>query len=106
MLAVIETGSKQYVVEKGQIIDVELLGKKEGDTVTFKNVLLLAKGKKTEIGTPYVKGATVDGKIISIGKGKRSLSFKFKNKTGIMKRKGHRQNFTRVKIESIGSKED
>jgi len=106
MYAVIESGNKQYVVEKGQVIDVELLGKKEGDAVTFKNVLLLSKNKKTDIGTPYLKGVTVEGKILSIGKDKKVVIFKFKNKTGYKRKKGHRQLFARVKIESIGAKEE
>ncbi|MFC1559984.1 50S ribosomal protein L21 [Candidatus Margulisiibacteriota bacterium] len=106
MFAIIETGSKQYVVEKGSVIDVELLGKKAGEAVTFKNVLLLSKNKKTDVGTPYVKGVTVEGKILSLGKSKKSVSFKFKNKTGYKRTKGHRQNFAQVKIDLIGSKEE
>ena len=106
MLAVIESGNKQYVVEKGSVIDVELLGKKEGDAVSFKNVLLVTKGKKTDVGSPYLKGVTVEGKILSLGKSKKVTSFKYKNKTGYKRTKGHRQPFAQVKISSIGSKEE
>lgn len=106
MLAIIETGNKQYIVEKGSVIDIELIGKKEGDAVTFKNVLLMSKGKKTEIGSPYLKGVTVEGKILAFKKADKVTTFKYKNKTGYKRTKGHRQHYTQVKIESIGSKEE
>ena len=106
MFAIIESGNKQYKVEKGTIIDVELLGKKDGDDVTFKNVLLINKGKTVDIGTPYLKGVTVEGKVLLNGKSKKVTSFKWKNKTGYKRTIGHRQPFTQVKIASIGSKEE
>ena len=106
MFAIIESGNKQYIVEEGTVIDVELLEKKEGDAVTFKNVLLVSKGKKTDIGTPYIKGVAVEGKVLLNGKSKKVTSFKWKNKTGYKRTIGHRQPFTQVRISSLGSKEE
>ena len=102
MYAIIETGGKQYKVEKGAELDVELLsGKKEGDAVKFEKVLLLSKKGDIEVGAPYIKDAHVDAKIISIAKDKKVTTFKFKRKTNYHRTIGHRQIYTRVKIESI-----
>ena len=102
MYAIIETGGKQYKVEKGSEIDVELLsGKKEGDAVSFEKVLFLSKKGAIEVGTPYIKDSQVDGKIVSIGKDKKVTSFKFKRKTNYHRTIGHRQIYARIKIESI-----
>ncbi len=101
MLAVIKTGGKQYLVSPGQKIKIEKINKKEGSEITFKEVLLLEKGKKLEIGTPLVKGAKVVGKIIRQGKGKKIIVLKYKAKTRYKKRQGHRQLFTEVEITKI-----
>ncbi|OIO44692.1 MAG: 50S ribosomal protein L21 [Candidatus Nealsonbacteria bacterium CG_4_10_14_0_8_um_filter_35_10] len=104
MLAVIKTGGKQYLVSPGQKIKIEKLDAKEGREVTFKDVLLLEKGGKIEIGNPLVEGAKVAGKIISEGKGKKVIVFKFKAKTRYRVKRGHRQPFTEVEITKIESK--
>ncbi len=102
MYAIIETGGKQYKVEKGSELDVELLSdKKAGDAVSFEKVLLLNKKGSLEVGSPYVKDATVEGKVLSIAKDKKVTAFKFKRKTNYHRTLGHRQTYTRVKIESI-----
>ena len=102
MYAIIETGGKQYKVEKGSEIDVELLsGKKAGDAVSFEKVLLLSKKGAIEVGTPYIKDSHVDGNVVSIAKDKKVTCFKFKRKTNYHRTIGHRQIYTRVKIESI-----
>ena len=102
MYAIIETGGKQYTVEKGLEMDVELLAdKKAGDDVKFEKVLMLGNKGKIEVGTPYLADAHVDAKVVSIGKDKKVTSFKFKRKTNYHRTIGHRQNYTRVKIESI-----
>lgn len=106
MFAIIETGGKQYRVEKGLELDVELLSeKKAGDAVSFDKVLLLSKKGAIEIGAPYIKDAHVDGSVVSIGKDKKVVTFKFKRKTNYHRTIGHRQTYTRVKIESLGGKE-
>jgi large subunit ribosomal protein L21 len=101
MLAVIKTGGKQYLVSPGQKIKIEKLDKKEGSEIAFKEVLLLEKGKKIEIGSPLVKGAKVVGKIISQKKNKKIMILRYKSKTRYRKKKGHRQPFTEVKITKI-----
>ena len=100
-LAVIKTGGKQYLVLPGQKIKIEKLNKKEGEEIIFDEVLLVEKNKKVEIGTPLVKGAKVIGKVISQGKGKKVIVFKYKPKTRYKKKRGHRQSYTEVEIKSI-----
>lgn len=102
MYAIIETGGKQYKVEKGAELDIELLpNKKEGDAVSFEKVLMLSKSGAIEVGSPYIKDAHVEGKILSIAKDKKVTAFKFKRKTNYHRTLGHRQTYARVKIESI-----
>ena len=100
-LAVIKTGGKQYLVSPSQKIKIEKIEGKEGKEVIFKNVLLLEKNKKVEIGNPLIKGAKVIGKIISQGKDKKKIVFKWKAKTRYKVKKGHRQPFTEVEILKI-----
>ncbi len=101
--AVIKTGGKQYVVSKGDIISVEKLSdeQKTGDKVTFEEVLLVDDGSKTKIGNPLVSGAGVKGTIIDIGRAKKIDVVKYKAKSRYLKRRGHRQHFVSVKIDSI-----
>ncbi|MDD2696628.1 MAG: 50S ribosomal protein L21 [Candidatus Pacebacteria bacterium] len=105
MLAVIKTGGKQYLVSPGQRIKIEKLEKKEGNEVAFDKVLLLEKNKKLEIGTPFVKGAKVTAKIMTQGKNKKVIAFKYKAKKRYKVKKGHRQPFTQVEILKIESGE-
>ncbi len=101
MLAVIKTGGKQYLVQPGDKIKVEKLEAQEGSEVTFAEVLLSGKDGKTEIGMPMVQGAKVTGKVISQGKGKKLIIFKYKPKKRYKRKIGHRQTFTEVQILSI-----
>jgi len=103
MLAVIKTGGKQYIVTPGDKIKIEKLDAKEGKEITFKEVLLLEKGKKLEIGSPLVKEAKVIGKITRHGKSKKVIVFKYKPKTRYKLKKGHRQPFTEIEILKIES---
>ena len=102
MLAVIKTGGKQYLISPGQKIKIEKIDKKEGSEITFNKILLLEKGNKLEIGDPLVKGAKVIGKVISHGKSKKLIVFKYKAKKRYKVKKGHRQPFTEVQITKIG----
>ncbi|ABJ56868.1 50S ribosomal protein L21 [Oenococcus oeni] len=95
--AVIETGGKQYRVEAGDAIFVEKLEANEGDKITFDKVLL-ADGK---FGDPYVSGASVVGTIAKQGKEKKVVTFKYKAKKHGHVKKGHRQPYTKVLIESV-----
>ncbi|MCJ7786874.1 50S ribosomal protein L21 [Patescibacteria group bacterium] len=102
MLAIIKTGGKQYLVKPGDKIKIEKIDKKEGSEITFKEVLLLEKGKKMDIGCPLIKEAKVTGKILGQGKGKKVIIFKYKPKTRYKVKKGHRQPFTEIEIKTIG----
>jgi len=104
MYAIIETGGKQYKVKAGDEITVELLGAEEGSKFTFDRVLGLFDEKKTVFGQPLVKGATVTAEVLGGGKAKKVIIYKHKAKKGFHKKKGHRQPFTRVKIEEINEK--
>ena len=103
MLAVIKTGGKQYLVSPEQKIKIEKIDTKEGKEITFKEVLLLEKQRKLEIGTPLVKGAKVIGKVLKQGKGKKVTILKYKSKTRYKVKKGHRQPLTEVEIIKIES---
>ncbi len=101
MLAVIKTGGKQYLVQPGDKIKVEKLDKKEGEKFSFSDVLLLEKNKKLEIGSPVVKNAEVEAKILSHGKGEKLIIFKYKAKKRYKRKIGHRQPFTEIEIIGI-----
>lgn len=102
MYAIIETGGKQYKVEKDQILHVENLNIEEGGEVVFDKVLLVSgdDGAIT-VGKPYVKGATVKGSVLKNGKSKKIIVFKYKAKKNQRKKRGHRQPFTRVEIKEL-----
>ena len=101
MIAVIKTGGKQYLVSPGDKIKIEKIDKKEGEKVTFNEVLLVEKNEKKQIGTPFVKGAKVVAKILEHGKGEKVIVFHYKPKTRQKSKKGHRQPFTKIEIEKI-----
>jgi large subunit ribosomal protein L21 len=106
MYAIIETGGKQYKVKAGDEITVELLGAGAGEKFTFDRVLGLfdEKGDKSVFGKPLVAGASVTAEVLGDGKAKKVIIYKHKSKKGYHKKKGHRQPFTRVKIEKINEK--
>lgn len=101
--AVIQTGGKQYKVSKGATLSIEKLAgeHKEGDKITFDKVLLVDDGKDTTIGTPYIDGAKVSAEIVQIGRGRKILVVKYKQKSRYLRRNGHRQPFFKVKITGI-----
>ena len=101
MLAIIKTGGKQYLVSPKDKIKIEKIDKKEGQEITFKEVLLVQKGKQLDIGTPLVKTAKVIGKVIRQGKAKKIIIFKYKASKRYKVKKGHRQRFTEVEIVKI-----
>ena len=99
MKAIIETGGKQYLVEEKSVIYVEKLDAEEGKSVKFDKVLML----DGNVGSPYVSGATVTGKVIKHGKDKKIRIFKYVNKKkSTRKTQGHRQPYTKVEITKIG----
>ena len=101
MYAIIETGGKQYEVNEGDIIFVEKLDVNEGDTVNFDCVKAVSVGDDFKVGAPTVEGATVSGKVIANGKGKKIYVIKYKSKKNEKKKIGHRQPYTKVQILSI-----
>ena len=101
MYALIETGGKQYQVEKNQVLSIEKLPYEEGESVTFDKVLLVNKDGEVKVGTPYVEGAKVTGKVVKHGRGKKIIVFKYKPKKNYKRKQGHRQPFTQVIIENI-----
>lgn len=103
MLAVIETGGKQYLVTENQKIKIEKIKNlKEGDKVEFDKVLLLVDEKdEVFLGKPYLEGKKVIGEVLKIGRGKKIIVFKYHSKTRYRKKKGHRQPFCEVLIKEI-----
>ena len=100
MYAVIETGGKQYRVEKDDTVFIEKLEVNEGDTVTFDKVLVVG-GDALKVGAPYVDGAKVTGKVVKNGKAKKIHVFTYRSKKGSKRALGHRQPYTKVSIEAI-----
>lgn len=101
MYAVIETGNKQYIVSKGDTIDVELLATEPGKKIDIENVLLVSKRGHIEIGKPYIKNAKVVAKVLENVLGEKLTVFKYKSKTRYHRKTGHRQKLTRLEIEDI-----
>ena len=100
MFAVIETGGKQYKVQNGDVIYVEKLAQEENSEVKFQ-VVALGGENGLKIGTPYVEGASVTGKVLKNGKGKKITVFTYRPKKGSKRKMGHRQPYTKVEIKSI-----
>jgi len=101
MYAVIETGGKQYKVQKGDVIYIEKLNNEVGTNYSFDKVLLVSDEGNLSVGDPIVKGAKVEGTILSHGKSKKIVVFKYKAKKNERKKQGHRQQYTKVQIEDI-----
>ena len=101
MYAIIESCGRQYKVTEGDVVFFEKLDAEEGKKITFDNVVLVSDDKKVEVGTPYVKGVKVEGKVVSHGKGKKILVYKYKAKKNYRRTQGHRQPYTKVEITKI-----
>lgn len=101
MYAIIATGGKQYKVSEGDVIKVEKLNVEEGNTVTFDQVIAV-NDNAMKVGND-VANASVTGTVMEQGKGKKVIVYKYKRKTGYHKKNGHRQAYTKVKIEKINA---
>lgn len=99
MYAIIETGGKQYRVQEGDELDVELLGS-EG-AVKFDKVLFLYDGKQPKVGLPHLATCTVHAEVIGLSKGPKVVAFKYKKCKNYRRTVGHRQKYSRVKITKI-----
>ena len=102
--AIIETGGKQYKVSASKILEIEKLDAKIGETIKFKNVLLLNDNKNTEVGSPSVDGATVEAKLLEIVKDRTVLVFHKRRRKHSRKKNGHRQRHSKVQITKILAK--
>ncbi|HEU19364.1 MAG TPA: 50S ribosomal protein L21 [Deltaproteobacteria bacterium] len=101
MYAVIKTGGKQYRVSEGNILEIEKIDGKQGDVVSFDDVLMVSKNGDVKIGRPVIEGAKVTGEIVTQTKGPKITVFKMKRRKGFRKKTGHRQQLTVLKIKGI-----
>ncbi|PTX22514.1 LSU ribosomal protein L21P [Pontibacter mucosus] len=102
MYAIVEIAGQQTKVESGKFIYANKLSGNEGDAVEFTNVLLTDDNGTITVGAPFVDGIKVTGKILGEAKGDKVFVFKKKRRKGYKKSRGHRQQYTKVLIESIG----
>lgn len=103
MYAIVKTGGKQYKVAQGDVLFVEKLEANEGDVVTLDQVLAVAGENGLTVGAPVVEGATVTAKVVSQGKAKKVIVYKYKAKKDYRRKQGHRQPYTKLVIESINA---
>jgi large subunit ribosomal protein L21 len=99
--AIVKTGGKQYRVEEGQILRVERLTGEKGLAVTLGEVLLLGGDGETRVGSPLVAGASVVGTVVETGRGPKVRVFRYKKRKHQRKTRGHRQDFTALRIDKI-----
>jgi large subunit ribosomal protein L21 len=101
MFAIVSIAGQQFKVEEGQQIFVHRLAAQEGDAVSFSDVHLIENDGRVTIGTPVVGGASVKASVIAHVKGDKVIVFKKKRRKGYRVKNGHRQSFTKIKIDSI-----
>jgi len=101
MYAVIETGGKQYKVAEGDVIQVELLEAEDGSTVTFEKVLMVAEGEQVQVGNPVLARAQVTAKVLGEERGPKVIHFHYRRRKDSRNKRGHRQDYHRVRIEKI-----
>jgi len=99
--AVVETGGKQYKVAVGDTVDVERMPVSAGETVELDRVLLVADGDRVMVGQPLVEGARVRATVLDEVKGKKVIVFKYRPKVRYRRKTGHRQRYTRLRIDEI-----
>ncbi len=101
--AVIKTGGKQYRVQQGDVLRVELLAAEEGATVSFDQVLLVGTGESIVVGAPLVEGATVSATVRQHGRADKIRIIKFRRRKHYKRQQGHRQHFTEIEITGINA---
>ena len=101
MKAIIKTGGKQYNVQVGDILDVELLDHQDTGKIIFENVLLISDGDAIQIGAPMLSGATVEADVVGDVKARKLIAYKYKRRHNCRVKKGHRQQHLRVLIKEI-----
>ena len=101
MYAVVKTGGKQYRVQAGESVRVELLTADVGASVSFDEVLMVCEGENVRVGTPFISGARVNATVVSHGRGEKERIFKMRRRKHFQKTQGHRQSYTEVRIDDI-----
>ena len=101
MFAVFQSGGKQHRVTEGDVLRLELLESEPGNEIVFDKVLMVANGEEVNVGTPFLDGSTVKAEVLKSERGKKIQILKFRRRKDYMRRQGHRQWFTEVKITSI-----
>ncbi len=101
MYAVVRTGGKQYRVQEGDLLEVELLDAPPGAAVTLDDVLLVVDGERAHVGRPRVEGATVTARVVRHFRGPKIVVFKYKRRKNYRRKQGHRQELTLLRIEGI-----
>jgi len=101
MYAIIKTGGKQYKVSPGDVVDVETVDGDASEVVLFDQVLAIGEGTDVNVGTPNIAGASVSGELVEQRRGKKVIAFKMMRRKGYKRKKGHRQNLSRVRIVEI-----
>jgi large subunit ribosomal protein L21 len=101
MYAVIKTGGKQYKVSPGDVVRVESLDAKKGDTIEIKDVFMISDGDKMSVGTPMLSSARVTAEVVEEDRGVKLLIFKHRRRKGFRKTNGHRQNYTAIRVKEI-----
>ncbi len=101
MYAVIEAGGKQHKVELGQVLEVDLMQEESGADHAFENVMLYVDGDNVQIGQPYIENAKVVAEIVEEVKGKKVSILRFRRRKNSMRKIGHRQRYTQIKIKEI-----
>jgi large subunit ribosomal protein L21 len=101
MYAVINTGGKQYKVSPGDVVRVESLEAKKGDTVEITDVYMIADGDNVSVGKPMLKSAKVTAEVVEQGRGEKLIIFKHRRRKGYRNTNGHRQNYTAIKVKEI-----
>ena len=101
MFAIIQSGSKQYRVEEGKTVEVDLLPEQVGGEIVFNEVLLVENNGQIKIGQPFIATAKVTGSYVKIEKDKKLTVFHFKRRKGVRTKTGHRQKNSAIKLNSI-----
>ena len=100
-VAIIESGSKQYLVSPKTKVQIEKVAGEVGETIKIDKVLLKTDGKNLEVGKPYISGAMVEATVLKQARSKKILVFKYKSKSKYRRKQGHRQNYTEIEITKI-----
>ncbi|MEI8306810.1 MAG: 50S ribosomal protein L21 [Chloroflexales bacterium] len=101
MYAIIRDRGMQYRVEKGQVVNIDLLDVEPGSQIELSEVLLIGNGDVVQVGVPLVSGAVVKAEVLGVKKGEKIIVFRYRNKKRYRRRTGHRQSYTEIKISDI-----